>query len=162
MHTFIDLRHGAVNRVAARAGRPAGECPRHVRIVGTRLHPARRSPALYGRMSAPVQFEHAFARRCAVRRRLNRPVWVKLSLVHRQTRFPPARFRWDDRTVEVAGEAPGTLHGWYRSTTGEWFGLVSYAGRYADRPPPAELELTDQLVPAEALRPRTYGRERRQ
>jgi hypothetical protein len=97
-----------------------------------------------------------------VRRRLNRPVWVKLSLTHRQTRFPPARFRWDDRTVDVSGEAAGTLHGWYRSTTGEWFGLVSYALRYADRAVAAELHLVDQLVPAEALRPRTYGRERRQ
>jgi hypothetical protein len=97
----------------------------------------------------------------AVRRRLNRPVWVKLSLVHRQTRFPAARFRWDDRTVDVSGEASGTLHGWYRSTTGEWFGLVSYTVRYADAARPSALQLDDQLVPAEALRPRSYGRERR-
>jgi hypothetical protein len=131
-------------------------------MVGTHRDRPVTPSGLYVCRAAAVQFEHAFGRRRAVRRRLNRPVWVKLSLVHRQTRFPPARFRWDDRTVDTAGEAPGTLHGWYRSTTGEWYGLVSYAVRYADRPPPAELELADQLVPAEALRPRTYGRERRQ
>lgn len=96
-----------------------------------------------------------------MQRRLNRPVWVKLSLVFRQTRFPPARFRPDDRTVDVSGEAPGTLHGWYRATTGEWFGLVSYSIIRTTRRPTDFVQLVDQLVPAEALRPRTYGRDRR-
>lgn len=94
-------------------------------------------------------------------RRLNRPVWVKLSIVLRQTLYPPGRFRWDDRTLEVSGEVWGTLHGWYRATTGEWYGLVPYAITYAHAEVTGQLQLDDQLVPAEALRPRTYGRERR-
>ncbi|WP_214402279.1 hypothetical protein [Pseudonocardia lacus] len=96
-----------------------------------------------------------------VRRRLNRPVWVDLSVVFRQTCYPPARFRWDDRTLDVSREVWGTLHGWYRASTGEWFGLVSYAVAYADVQVERQLTLDDQLVPAEALRPRLYGRERR-
>ena len=96
-----------------------------------------------------------------MRRRLNRAVWVKLELVFRQTAFPPAQFHWDDRTLNATGEVHGHLHGWYRATTGEWYGLVSYSIPQATGQPKTYLDLTDQLVPAEALRPRLYGRERR-
>ena len=91
-------------------------------------------------------------------RRLNRPVWVKLSVLYRQIRFLPAQLRGDARTLDVTGEAPGALHRWYRSTTGEWYGLVSYTITHAAPAQTEPLRLDDQLVPAEALRPRTYGR----
>lgn len=94
-------------------------------------------------------------------RRLNRPVWVKLPLIFRQTTFPPRQFRHDARTLVVTDDAPGELHGWYRATTGEWFGLVSFSVLYASGIPSSGLRLADQLVPADALRPRTYGAERR-
>ena len=41
---------------------------------------------------------------------------------------------------------------------GRWYGLVSFAVPYLGLVSSVGLELTDQLVPAEALRPRTYGR----
>ena len=88
-------------------------------------------------------------------------VWVDLAVVFRRTQFPPARFRWDDRTIDPAGQAHGVLHGWYRATSGEWYGVVSYAVPYAGPSSPHRLELIDQLVPAAALRPRLYGRDRR-
>ncbi|MCO1659195.1 hypothetical protein [Pseudonocardia humida] len=78
-----------------------------------------------------------------------------------QTQYPPGRFRWDDRTLDVSGEVRGTLHGWFRAATGEWYGLVSYAIPYAHAEITGQLQLEDQLVPADALRPRLYGRERR-
>lgn len=92
---------------------------------------------------------------------MHRLVWVDLGVVFRRTRFPPAQFRWDDRTLNPSGEAHGVLHGWYRATSGEWYGVVSYAVPYAGSPPSRQLELADQLVPAAALRPRLYGRDRR-
>lgn len=94
-------------------------------------------------------------------RRLNRQVWVKLPVVFRQTQYPPGRFRWDDRTLDVSGELWGILHDWYRAATGEWYGLVSYGISYAHAEITGQLQLDDQLVPADALRPRLYGREHR-
>ena len=91
---------------------------------------------------------------------MHRLVWVNLEVVFRRTQFPPATFRWDERTLNPSGETHGVLHGWYRATSGDWYGLVSYAVPYAG-PLGPELDLTDQLVPAAALRPRLYGRERR-
>ena len=46
---------------------------------------------------------------------------------------------------------PGVLHAWYRSTTGEWYGLVSFSIMYANRNPSTGLQLEDQLVPADSL-----------
>jgi hypothetical protein len=46
-------------------------------------------------------------------------------------------------------------------STGEWLGLVSFAVPYVGLIPSEGLQLVDQLVPAEALRPRTYGSSRR-
>jgi hypothetical protein len=46
--------------------------------------------------------------------RTKRPVWAKLSLIYPQLTFPPRRFRHDDRTITITGDAPGELHGWYR------------------------------------------------
>ena len=88
-------------------------------------------------------------------------MWVRLSLVYRQTVFPPARFRTDERTLDFTSDAPGLLHRWYRARIGEWFGLVSFSVLYASGIPSTGLELDNQLIPAEALRPRTCGAERR-
>ena len=90
-----------------------------------------------------------------------REVWVRLSVIYRQTIFPPARFRFTDQTLDLSGEAPGVLHGWYRASTGEWYGLVSFTILYAGATRTPGLQLDNQLVPAEALRPRKYGAERR-
>lgn len=85
---------------------------------------------------------------------LNRPVWVKLTLVYPQLTFPPHRFRFDDHTIAVGGDAAGDLHDWYRTTAGDWLGLVSFSILYASGIPSDGLRLVDQLVAAEALRPR--------
>ena len=45
--------------------------------------------------------------------------------------------------------------------TVKWFGLVSFSVLYVSGIPSTGLELDNQLIPAEALRPRTYGAERR-
>jgi hypothetical protein len=75
--------------------------------------------------------------------------------------FPPRQFHHDDHTITITGDAPGELHAWYRTTTGDWLGLVSFSILYASGNPSAGLCLTDQLVAAEALRPRVYGADRR-
>lgn len=94
-------------------------------------------------------------------RRTNRPVWIKLALVYPQLTFPPRRFRHDDRSIVVTDEAPGDLHAWYRTTAGDWLGLVSFSVLYASGIPSDGLRLNDQLVAAQALRPRVYGASRR-
>ncbi|MEU5407421.1 hypothetical protein [Nocardia asteroides] len=57
--------------------------------------------------------------------------------------------------VTMTGERPGLLTHWVPTYAGDWLGRVTYSIAYADGRPP--LELTDQLVPAYALRPRTSG-----
>ena len=54
------------------------------------------------------------------------------------------------------------LTGWYRGSDGRWYGLVSFAVPYLGLVSSLGLELADQLVPATALRPRTYGRYRKE
>ena len=57
---------------------------------------------------------------------------------------------------------PGGAAAWYRSTTGEWYGLVSFSIMYVNRNPSTGLQLEDQLMPADSLRPRrSYGADRR-
>lgn len=48
-----------------------------------------------------------------------------------------------------------------RARTGERFRLVSFSVLYASGIPSTGLELNNQLIPAEALRPRSHGAERR-
>ncbi len=57
----------------------------------------------------------------------------------------------------MAQEVLGLLTGLYRGSDGRWYGLVSFAVPYLGLMPSIGLERTDQLVPADALRPRTYG-----
>lgn len=91
------------------------------------------------------------------RHRWNRPVWVRLDTVYRQLNFPPRPPPRGTPVLQVRGEVPGKLHDWLRTSTGEWLGLVSFSVPYAELLPSEGLQLVDQLVPAEALRPRTYG-----
>ena len=94
-------------------------------------------------------------------RRLNRPVWVRLDGIYRQLNFPPKLRLGDKMALNCRGEVPGALHDWLRMSTGEWLGLVSFSVPYIGLIPSEGLRLVDQLIPAEALRPRTYGSSRR-
>ena len=106
-----------------------------------------------------VGFEHVFVR-CAMR--LNRPVWVTLARIYPLNTGPRPRFHYAQLAIDLSEqEVPGVLHAWYRSTTGEWYGLVSFSIMYAARNPSTGLQLEDQLVPAHSLRPRSYGPDRR-
>jgi hypothetical protein len=49
------------------------------------------------------------------------------------------------------GSTAGALHRWLRSTTGQWIGVCTILIPRADG---TLYRATDQLVPAEALRPR--------
>jgi hypothetical protein len=68
----------------------------------------------------------------------------------------PARSASRLQRPGTTAETPGDLLQWLRSGTGEWLGLVTY-----QMPPFAErkqkLWPERQLVPAHALRPRSYG-----
>jgi hypothetical protein len=92
--------------------------------------------------------------------RMQKPVWVDLRMAFPAgSDTPPPR--WNQQTINLTEESAGILSGWQRSSTGEWFGVVSFTVMYSDLNPSTGLELTDQLVPAEALRPRVYGAARR-
>jgi hypothetical protein len=91
-------------------------------------------------------------------RTVRRPVWVSLRLLYGPQPERPT-FR-HGQALDLAQEVSGLLTGWYRGSDGRWYGLVSFAVPYLGLVPSVGLELTDQLVPADALRPRTYGRYR--
>ncbi|WP_244198384.1 hypothetical protein [Nocardia neocaledoniensis] len=61
--------------------------------------------------------------------------------------------------LDMIGERPGLLSHWVPTYAGEWLGRVTYSIPFADGRPP--LQLSDQLVPAYALRPRAAGRSDR-
>lgn len=100
-----------------------------------------------------------FEQRPAAPRRRNRPVWVRLDGIYRQLNFPPRRLD-DSGALDTRGEVPGALHAWLRTTTGEWLGLASFVVPYHGLDPARGLQLVDQLVPADVLRPRAYGSSR--
>jgi hypothetical protein len=60
------------------------------------------------------------------------------------------------QALHLVQEVSGVLTAWYRGSDGRWYGLVSFAVPYLGLVPSVGLELTNQLVPADALRPRTY------
>jgi hypothetical protein len=66
------------------------------------------------------------------------------------------------QALDLVQEVSGALTGWYRGSDGRWYGLVSFAVPYLGLVSSSGLELADQLVPATALRPRTYGRYRKE
>jgi hypothetical protein len=92
---------------------------------------------------------------------VRREVWVKLEFLYRQRNFPPRRPADPRLVVDASGEVPGVLHRWVRQGTGEWLAVVSFSVPYVDRNPSVGLELVEQLVPSEAVRPRKFGGPRR-
>jgi hypothetical protein len=72
-------------------------------------------------------------------------VWVDLRAL-----FPPAAGRQvpDGLVLEVV---PGGLQKWIRGADGQWIGVVTYVARRTDG---STYKAADQLVPANALRPR--------
>lgn len=78
-------------------------------------------------------------------------VWVQLDLLFPQQ--PDAGRRVVIEGLDMTGRAAGLLSGWFRSVDGAWLGVVSYKLPYADGRR-EKVELVDQLVPAQALRPR--------
>jgi len=91
---------------------------------------------------------------------MQRTVWVDLRRAY-PVEGPAAPPRLDEQTINLTQECPGVLHSWHRSTTGEWYGLVSFAVMFGNLNLSNGLQLDGQLVPAAALRPRTYGAARR-
>ncbi|MGF6889530.1 hypothetical protein ABIA39_009014 [Nocardia sp. GAS34] len=78
------------------------------------------------------------------------PVWVRLDAVYiRDPGMPKHR---NGAGLDMTGERPGLLSHWLPTYSGGWLGKVTYAIPYADGRPP--LEVTGQLIPAYALRPR--------
>jgi hypothetical protein len=90
---------------------------------------------------------------------MRRPVWVSLPALYGPQPDKP-RFR-HGHALHLVQEVSGALTGWYRGSDGRWYGLVNFAVPYLGLVPSIGLELTDQLVPADALRPRTYPGSRR-
>ena len=58
----------------------------------------------------------------------------------------------DDDRLHLRGWAVGTLHRWLRSSTGDWIGVCTIVISRGDG---STYRAVDQLVPAQALRPRT-------
>ncbi|WP_174372320.1 hypothetical protein [Nocardia aobensis] len=79
-----------------------------------------------------------------------KPVWVRLDAI--LIRDPGTPRHVNGAGLDMTGERPGTLTHWVPSFSGEWLGRVNFSVCYADGRAP--LHLTDQLVPAYALRPR--------
>ncbi len=82
-----------------------------------------------------------------------KPVWVRLDAI--LIRDPGAPAHVNGSGLDMTGERPGTLTHWVPSFSGDWLGRVNFSVCYADGRAP--LHLTDQLVPAYALRPRAAG-----
>jgi hypothetical protein len=83
---------------------------------------------------------------------LGRPVWVKLEALFIQQGNGVSREK--DSDLLLSGEVPGKLDSWARAGRGEWLGVVSFevTTRAGD-----SCTWERQLVPAYALRPRSYG-----
>ncbi|MBW0273075.1 hypothetical protein ATM97_23610 [Nocardia sp. MH4] len=80
-----------------------------------------------------------------------KPVWVRLDAI--VIRDPGTPRHVNGAGLDMTGERPGLLSHWVPTYAGDWLGRVTYSIPYADGRPP--LQLTDQLVPAYALRPRS-------
>ncbi len=71
-------------------------------------------------------------------------------------RLPGAPTHVIDTGLDLTGEAPGRLHGWFPTVKGDWLGVVEYEIRYADGRR-EQVQPVNQLVPAYALRPHGEG-----
>jgi hypothetical protein len=83
---------------------------------------------------------------------LDRPVWVKLEALFVQQGNSVSREKDDD--LVLSGEVPGKLDSWTQAGRGEWLGEVSF--EVTTRAGESSM-WERQLVPAYALRPRSYG-----
>ncbi|HVW44965.1 MAG TPA: hypothetical protein VHC18_26810 [Amycolatopsis sp.] len=78
-------------------------------------------------------------------------VWVRLDAIY--IRVPGAPSHTVVTGLDMSGEVPGRLHGWFPTVKGDWLGVVDFEIPYADeRKQP--LQVVDQLVAAYALRPK--------
>jgi hypothetical protein len=83
---------------------------------------------------------------------LGRPVWVKLEGLFLAQAVGVTVEKDDD--LILTGEVPGKLDSWTRAGRGEWLAVVSF--EVQTRAGEAQ-KWERQLVPAYALRPRSYG-----
>lgn len=99
------------------------------------------------------------------RYRVIKPVWVRLDAICARVPGQPHHVVPDG--LDMTGEVPGRLHGWFSSALGDWLGLVDFEVPFADSRARADgrgrkVHLVDQLVPAYALRRRGEPDERGQ
>lgn len=85
------------------------------------------------------------------KRRILTSVWVRLAAIC--IRAPDAPLETVVTGLDMTGEVPGRLHGWFRTVKGDWLGVVDYEIPYADGRRDT-VHLVDQLVPEYALRRR--------
>lgn len=79
-------------------------------------------------------------------------------LVSLDALFPADHPTLDRDGLVLTGWTPGVLHRWLRSTTGGWIGVVTILIATTSD---GTFKADDQLVPAEALRPRDPAPARR-
>jgi hypothetical protein len=80
-----------------------------------------------------------------------KPVWVRLDAVC--VRAPDAPHRVIPDGLDMTGEVPGLLSGWFQTVLGDWLAIVNYSISYADGRR-HRVTLVDQLVPGCAIRKR--------
>lgn len=80
-----------------------------------------------------------------------RPVWVQLDTLYVSPTDGPRRVT--PHGLDMSGQVPGLLSGWFEDGHGRWYGVTNFQIPYVDGRQ-AKLQLHDQLVPARALRPR--------
>ena len=81
------------------------------------------------------------------------PVWVRLDAVC--PRIPGAPHHVVADGVDMTGEVPGFVHGWFCTALGDWLAVVNYPLRFAD-PHAQPIQLSDQVIPGTAVRPRQH------
>jgi hypothetical protein len=79
------------------------------------------------------------------------PVWIHLDTLFRRREGDSVHTVGDG--LDLEGRVEGLLSGWFRSVKGDWLGIVTFSLRYADGRR-NQVHVTDQLVPAHALRER--------
>lgn len=82
---------------------------------------------------------------------VTKPIWVLLDALF--SRDPNTPMHTVPDGLDMQGQVKGQLSGWFRSSRGDWFAVVSYDISYADGRR-AAVRVRDQLVPVHAVRPR--------
>lgn len=78
-------------------------------------------------------------------------VWVRLDLIYVRALGAPSRMV--ETGLDMTGQVPGRLHGWFTTGKGDWLAVVDFDIPYVDGRR-SKLEVADQLVPSYAVRPR--------